>query len=180
MSGVNKVILIGNLGKKPELTYTASGIPICKFSIATTERMGKDESGQAKEHTEWHLIVAWRQLAEICQQYLDKGSKIYCEGKIRTSSWTTPEGEKKYKTEIHMDQMQMLSPRGQSSGEAMGDGGPNYEEYGGSGGGDRGGGAFRKESGSFPGNGAKPAGRTATAAQPEVINLDKLDDNDFF
>ena len=77
MVGVNKVILIGNLGAKPELRYTPSGVPVCNFSVATTERWGTDESGERKEHTEWHRIVAWRKLAEIFGQYLDKGSKFY-------------------------------------------------------------------------------------------------------
>lgn len=112
MTGVNKVILIGNLGAKPELRYTPSGVPLCNFNIATTERWGTDESGERKERTEWHRIVAWRKLAEICGQYLDKGSKVYIEGRIRSSSWTGDDNVKRYKTEIHADQMVMLTPKG--------------------------------------------------------------------
>ncbi len=112
MSGVNKVILIGNLGAKPELKYTPSGVPLCKFSIATTERWGTDESGEKKEHTEWHRITAWRKLAEICGQYLDKGTKVYIEGRIRTTKYTGNDGQTKYFTDIQADQMVILTPKG--------------------------------------------------------------------
>jgi single-strand DNA-binding protein len=112
MVGVNKVILIGNLGAKPELKYTASGVPMCKFSVATTERWGKDESGERKEHTEWHNITAWRKLAEICGQYLDKGTKVYIEGSIRTRKFTGNDGQTKYFTDIQADQMVILTPKG--------------------------------------------------------------------
>ena len=112
MTGVNKVILIGNLGAKPELRYTPSGVPVCNFNIATTERWGTDESGERKERTEWHRIVAWRKLAEICGQYLDKGTKVYVEGRIRSSSWTGDDNVKRYKTEVYADQMVILTPRG--------------------------------------------------------------------
>ena len=112
MTGVNKVILIGNLGAKPELRYTPSGVPVCNFNIATTERWGTDEGGERKERTEWHRIVAWRKLAEICGQYLDKGSKVYIEGRIRSSSWTGDDNVKRYKTEVYADQMVMLTPKG--------------------------------------------------------------------
>ena len=111
MSGVNKVILIGNLGGKPELKYTPEGVPVAKFNIATTERWGVDDSGQKREHTEWHRIVAWRKLAEICSQYLDKGSKVFIEGRIRTNKWTGQDGVTRYTTDIIADQMVMLSPK---------------------------------------------------------------------
>jgi len=111
MSGVNKVILIGNLGGKPELKYTPEGVPMAKFSIATTERWGVDDSGQKREHTEWHRIVAWRKLAEICSQYLDKGMKVFIEGRIRTNKWTGQDGIQRYSTDIIADQMVMLSPK---------------------------------------------------------------------
>ncbi|HYE79627.1 MAG TPA: single-stranded DNA-binding protein [bacterium] len=177
MSGVNKVILVGNLGRKPEIRYTSAGIPVANFTLATSERWGRDESGQNKEHTEWHNLVAWRKLAEICGQYLDKGSKIYCEGRLRTSSYTTQEGEKRYKTEIHIDEMVMLSARGERSEVPAGTYDQEYGQYGG--GNDRGGGAFRKEGGAAPTS--FPGGRTATEVEPpEVINLDNLDDDQFF
>lgn len=112
MAGVNKVILIGNLGAKPELKYIANGTPMCKFSIATTERWGKGEDGQTKEHTEWHNIVTWRRLAEICGEYLDKGTKVYIEGSIRTREYTGDDGVKKWFTNIQADQMVILTPKG--------------------------------------------------------------------
>ncbi|MCD6218007.1 single-stranded DNA-binding protein [bacterium] len=112
MSGVNKVILVGNLGAKPEATFTKSGIPMTKFRIATTEWIGKDESGNKKEHTEWHRIVTWRGLAEVCDKYLDKGTKVYIEGKIRTNKWTGDDNVTRYTTEIIADNMVILTPKG--------------------------------------------------------------------
>lgn len=109
---VNKVILIGNLGAKPEANFTKSGIPVTKFRIATTERFGKDESGNRKDHTEWHSIVAWRKLAEICGQYLDKGTKVYIEGRLRTTNWVGEDNIKRYRTEIVADNMEILTPKG--------------------------------------------------------------------
>lgn len=189
MAGVNKVILVGNVGSKPELKYTSSGVPFCNFSIATNERWGKDEQGQSKEHTEWHRLTAWRKLAEICAQYLDKGKQVYIEGRLRTRQWTTQEGEKRYTTEIQIDDMTMLgSGRGGGGGDfevpdSAYEGDQGFGGGGGGFGGDRGAGAFRKEpvgASSFPGNG-NGNGRSASAGSaPEVIDLDKLDDNEFF
>jgi single-strand DNA-binding protein len=110
--GVNKVILIGNLGQKPEIRYTSSGIPMAKFSIATTERYGADESGNRKERTDWHRCTAWRRLAEICGQYLDKGIKVYIEGRIHYSEAVGQDGVKRYFTDIQVDNMQILTPKG--------------------------------------------------------------------
>jgi len=118
MSGVNKVILIGNLGNKPELKYTNSGIPVAQFSLATTERFGKDDLGNLKQHVEWHRIRAWRKLGEICAQYLDKGSKVYIEGRIRTNKWDDKEGITRYTTEITADNLVMLSSKNQVDGES--------------------------------------------------------------
>jgi single-strand DNA-binding protein len=136
--GVNKVILIGHLGRKPEIRYTSSGVPVASFTLATTERWGTDESGQRKEHTEWHRITAWRKLAEICGQYLDKGTKIYVEGKIRRSEFTGQDGVKRYSTDIHIDQMEILTPKGVRESVPSE---PAYEEFpnssGGGGGGQR-------------------------------------------
>lgn len=111
--GVNKVILIGNLGAKPEVRYTSSGVPVARFRIATTERYGVDENGQRKEHTEWHSCTAWRKLAEICGQYLDKGTKVYIEGRIRSNEYTGKDGIARRGFEIHVDELQILSPKGQ-------------------------------------------------------------------
>jgi single-strand DNA-binding protein len=112
MTGVNKVILIGNLAAKPELKYTPSGVPVCNFRMATNERWGTDESGERRQHTEWHRIVAWRKLAEICAQYLDKGTKVYIEGALRTRSWTGNDNIQRWTTEIQADQMVILTPKG--------------------------------------------------------------------
>lgn len=108
---VNKVILVGNLGKDPELRYTASGTAVANFSLATTERY-KDRDGNSQEKTEWHNIVAWRQLAEICGKYLGKGRQVYIEGKIQTRSYEDRDGNRRYITEIVADQMQMLGRPG--------------------------------------------------------------------
>jgi len=121
---LNKVLLIGHLGKDPELSYTASGVAVAKFSIATNERW-KDQDGNTQERTEWHNIVAWRKLAEICGQYLKKGSKAYLEGRLQTRSWDDKNtGVKRYTTEIIADDLIMLD----SKGGAMEDPAKNIEE----------------------------------------------------
>ena len=112
---VNKVILIGNLGSDPEIRYTQSGTAIATFSLATTEKF-KDKDGQVKEQTEWHRIVAWSRLAEVCGEYLHKGSKAYIEGKLQTRKWTDQNGNDKYTTEIIAREMKMLTPRGDGGG----------------------------------------------------------------
>lgn len=119
---VNKVILVGNLGKDPELRYTPSGAAVVTFSIATSERY-KDREGNKQEKTEWHNIVAWRQLAEICGKYLHKGKQVFIEGKIQTRSYDDRDGNKKYITEIVADQMQMLGGRDE---KGAGSGGGSY------------------------------------------------------
>jgi len=116
---VNKVILVGNLGKDPELRYTPSGAAVATFSLATSERY-KDRDGQQQEKTEWHNIVAWRQLAEICGKYLHKGKQVYIEGRIQTRSYDDKDGNKRYITEIVADQMQMLGGRGEEGGQREG------------------------------------------------------------
>jgi single-strand DNA-binding protein len=110
MAGVNKVILVGNLGADPEVRYTASGTAVAKFRIATTERF-TDKEGNRQERTEWHRVVAWRKLAEICGQYLSKGKQVYIEGKIRNDTWEK-DGVKQYSYEIVADTMQMLGGPG--------------------------------------------------------------------
>jgi single-strand DNA-binding protein len=114
---VNKVILVGNLGKDPEVKFTPSGTPVAKFSLATNERY-KDKAGEWQDRTEWHNIVAWQRLAEIVGEYVKKGSKIYIEGRIQTSSWEDKQsGEKKYRTEIVANDLVLLSGRGEGDGE---------------------------------------------------------------
>jgi single-strand DNA-binding protein len=119
MLGVNKVILIGNLGKDPELRYTPGGQPTASFTLATTERWN-DKNGQRQERTEWHNIVAWGRLAELVSQYLKKGRAAYVEGRITNRSWDDRDGNKKYKTEIVASQVQFLSSGGAPSGSEGG------------------------------------------------------------
>ena len=109
MSSVNKVILIGNLGKDPEIKYMASGNPVCRFSLATNETW-KDKVGNAQERTEWHSIVAFGKLAEICGQYLTKGRLCYVEGSIRSGKYEDREGNERKSYDIIARQMRMLSP----------------------------------------------------------------------
>jgi len=114
---VNKVILVGNLGKDPELRYTPSGAAVATFSLATTNPF-KDREGNRQ--TEWHNIVAWRQLAEICGKYLHKGKQVYIEGRIQTRSYDDRDGNKRYITEIVAEQMQMLGSREDQGSYAAG------------------------------------------------------------
>ena len=128
MAGINKVILIGNLGKDPEVRYTQAGSPIAHFSIATSEKWKDKQSGQQQEKTEWHNITAFGRLAEISGEYLRIGSKVYIEGKLATSSWEK-DGQKHYKTEIHMREMQMLdSKEGAPRERSEPQGGPNLPQ----------------------------------------------------
>ncbi len=111
--GVNKVILVGNLGKDPEVRYMPNGNAVANFTVATSESW-KDQQGQMQERTEWHNIVMYRRLAEIAGEYLKKGSKVYLEGKLQTSKWQDQQtGQDRYKTEINVNEMQMLDSRGQ-------------------------------------------------------------------
>lgn len=120
MASVNKVILVGNLGRDPEVRYMPNGEAVCNFSIATTDTW-KDKSGAKQERTEWHNIVMYRKLAEIAGEYLKKGRPVYIEGRLQTRKWQTKEGQDRYTTEIIADQMQMLGTR--ESGGASYDGG---------------------------------------------------------
>jgi len=126
---VNKVILIGNLGKDPEVKVTPSGTPVAKFTLATNERY-KDKSGQWQDRTEWHNLVAWQRTAEIIGEYVKKGSKIYVEGSLRTSSWDDKNtGEKKYRTEIVVNDLVLLSGRGDGeSASRSASGGGNFDQ----------------------------------------------------
>ncbi len=108
-------MLIGNLGQDPEVRYTQSNTAVATLSIATSERF-KDSNGEYQERTEWHRVVAWGRTAEICQQYLSKGSKVYIEGPIQTRQWEDKDGQKRYTTEIKALQMVMLDSRGNAGG----------------------------------------------------------------
>ena len=113
MASVNKAILIGNLGKDPELRYTPAGVAVCTFSLATTEKWRDKNSNEQKESTTWHNIVLWRRQAEIAKEYLSKGSPVYIEGRIQTRSYDDKEGNKKWITEIVGDRLQLLGRRGE-------------------------------------------------------------------
>lgn len=110
MAGVNKVILIGNLGKDPEVRYLEGGIAVANFPIATTETF-RDKNGNKNEQTEWHQIVLWRRLAEVAEKFLKKGMQVYIEGKIRSRNWEDKDGNKRYTTEIFGDTLTILSRR---------------------------------------------------------------------
>jgi single-strand DNA-binding protein len=115
MASVNKVILIGNLGRDPEVRYMPSGDAVATLNLATTEKW-KDKSGEAQEQTEWHRISFFGRQAEICGEYLRKGSSIYVEGRLQTRKWTDKEGVERYSTEIRGDRMQMLGGRSGATG----------------------------------------------------------------
>ena len=131
MAGVNKAILIGNLGRDPELRYTQSGQPVVNFSIATTESWNKKDGSGREEKTEWHRIVAWGRTAELCAQYLSKGRQVYVEGRLQTREWENRDGQKQRTTEIVANTVQFIGGRGGGGGGAAGGGG----ETGGGGGG---------------------------------------------
>ena len=140
MAGVNKAILVGNLGRDPEIRYTASGQPVCTFSLATTENWVKE--GKREERTEWHRIVVWGKAAENCANYLAKGRQVYIEGRIQTNEWEDKVGQKRKTTEINAQTVQFLGNRGGGpggGGSPAGGGGPGSGSP--SGGGSSGGGA---------------------------------------
>jgi single-strand DNA-binding protein len=110
MAGVNKAIIVGNLGRDPEVRYTPDGTAVANFSVATSETWTDKQSGEKKERTEWHRIVAWRRLGEICGEYLSKGSQVYVEGKLQTRSWEQ-DGVTRYTTEIYANTVQFLGGR---------------------------------------------------------------------
>lgn len=116
MSSVNKVILIGNLGKDPEVRYTASGTAVGNFNIATNETWNNKE-GKREERTEWHRIVCWAKTAELCGEYLSKGRTVYVEGRLQTREWNDKDGNKRYTTEIVAQTVRFLGGRGDSAGK---------------------------------------------------------------
>ncbi|MBN31153.1 MAG: single-stranded DNA-binding protein [Crocinitomicaceae bacterium] len=115
MAGINKAILVGNLGKDPEMRYTPNGVAVCSFPMATSETYKDRTSGERITQTEWHNIVIWRGMAETAEKYLRKGSQVYIEGKIKTRSWEDQQGQKRYTTEIVADVMQLLDRPNSSS-----------------------------------------------------------------
>ena len=143
--GVNKVILVGNLGNDPETKYMPSGDAVTNLSVATSESWKDKQTGEQKDRTEWHRVAMFGRLAEIAAEYLRKGSQVYIEGKIRTRKWQDQQGNDKYTTEIIANEMQMLGSRSGGGAPAMGGGsggpppGPPSQGSGGSGGGSPGG-----------------------------------------
>ena len=134
MASLNKVMLIGNLGKDPEVRFTASGQAVASFSLATSEKF-KGKSGDMEERTEWHNITLWGKLAEIAGEYLSKGKTVYIEGRLQTRKWQDKSGNDRYTTDIVGDKMQMLSAKGERSGGGDSSSSPrsggsssNYEE----------------------------------------------------
>ena len=125
---LNKVMLVGRLGRDPETRYTNSGSAVANFSMATTDTW-KDKSGQKQERTEWHNIVAWARLADFTQNYLKKGKLIYVEGRLQTRDWTDNQNVKHWKTEIVANTIQFMEPRGDGDQAASG-GGPTHEDPG--------------------------------------------------
>ena len=156
MASVNKVILVGNLGKDPEVRYTADGAAIANITLATTDTWKDKATGEKKEATEWHRVSFFGKLAEIAGQYLKKGRSVYIEGRIRTRKWQDKEGQDRYTTEIIADQMQMLGSREGMGGPATDDDGGGGRSYAGGGGG---------------GGAAKPA-----PAKKPAGNFDDMDD----
>ena len=137
MASVNKVILVGNLGRDPEVRYSPNGAAICNITLATSRNWKDRESGERREETEWHRVVLYNRLAEIAGEYLKKGRSVYIEGRLQTRKWQDKEGQDRWTTEIVADQMQMLG--GRDGGEGGGGGGGGYGgRSGGSGGGGRG------------------------------------------
>ena len=164
MASVNKVILLGNLGRDPETRYTTGGDAVCNLNIATSEQW-KDKSGEKQEKTEWHRVVLFGRQAEIAGEYLKKGRSVYIEGRLQTRKYTDKDGVEKYSTEIVGDRMQLIG------GAREGGGGDTDFPGAGSGGGGGGGGAPRREGGGGGGGGAKPASGGAKK------NVDDFDDD---
>lgn len=181
--GVNKVILVGNLGNDPEVRYMPNGNAVANLSLATSESW-KDQQGQPQERTEWHRLTMYRRLAEIAGEYLKKGSQIYVEGKLQTRKWQDQQGNDKYTTEIIVDQMQMLGGRGGEAGGGNGgyqrqqnNQGGGYQNQGGGynqapaqGGQQQGGqqgGYNQNQGGGFNQGGNQPQPKTPPMAEPD-------------
>ena len=120
MSGINKAIVVGRLGNDPELKYTPSGAGVCNFSLATSETWTDKNSGQKNERTEWHRVVVWGKLAELCNQYLSKGRQAFVEGRLQTRSWDDKDGNKRYTTEINATTVQFIGGASTGAGDNAG------------------------------------------------------------
>lgn len=179
MASVNKVIIIGNLGRDPEVRYTPSGAAVCNVSVATTRNWKSREGGERQEETEWHRVVFYDRLAEIAGEYLKKGRPVYVEGRLKTRKWTDKEGKEQYTTEIIAEQMQLLGGRegGGGGGDDMGGGG-GYSRGNRGGNNDMGGGGDFDAPAPAPRAAARPAPapRQAPAAKP-ATGFDDMDDD---
>ena len=168
MASINKVILIGNLGRDPEVRYTPSGAAVCNISLATTRNWKNRDSGDKVEETEWHRVVFYDRLAEIAGEYLKKGRPVYVEGRLKTRKWQDKDGVEKYTTEIIAEQMQLLGGReGMGGGDDGGGGYSRSDEGGGGGGGDRPARAPQRPA----------ASRQAPAPQKSSTGFDDMDDD---
>ncbi|WP_127995999.1 single-stranded DNA-binding protein [Piscinibacter defluvii] len=163
MASLNKVHLIGNLGRDPEVRYTPNGNAVCNVSIATTRQWKNKDSGERQEETEWHRVVFYDRLAEIAGEYLKKGRSVYVEGRLKTRKWQDKEGKDQYTTEIIATEMQMLGGR-----EGMGAGGGGEADDYGDGGGSR--------PAARPAAAARPAPQKPAAAKP-ATGFDNMDDD---
>jgi single-strand DNA-binding protein len=159
MASINKVILIGNLGRDPEVRYTPNGSAVCNVSVATSRNWKNKESGEKVEETEWHRVVFYDRLAEIAGEYLKKGRSVYVEGRLKTRKWQDKEGKEQYTTEVVATDMQMLGGREGMGGGAPSDEGGGYTE-----------GAPRSAPAARPAAAQKPAGKPATG-------FDAMDDD---
>ena len=181
MASVNKVILIGNLGKDPELRYNPSGVAFCTVTLATSRNWKNRETGERQEETEWHRVVFNDKLAEIVGQYCKKGKPIYVEGRLRTRKWQDKEGRDTYTTEIMADQMQLLG--GREGGGDEGGGGGGGSSYGGGrqaargGNNDRGGDDFDAAPAPAPRSAAPRAPAPRPAPQKSSTGFDDMDDD---
>ena len=168
MAGVNKVILIGNLGNDPDMRYMPNGEPVANISIATSETWNDKNTGEKREKTEWHRVVAYRRIAEVIGQYTRKGSKLYVEGRLQTRKWTDQSGQQRYTTEIIADNIQMLDSRGGGEGSFGGNGGGNYPNNRSGGYGQQGGGYDQDYGGSYDQDYGAPSG--GNRPQPPTPN----------
>ncbi len=174
MASINKVILIGNLGRDPEVRYTPNGNAVCNISVATTRNWKDKNSGEKVEETEWHRVVFYDRLAEIAGEYLKKGRSVYVEGRLKTRKWADKDGKDNYTTEVIADNMQLLGGRDGMGGGEEGGGGGGYARSGGGGGrSSMGGGDDRGE----PAPRSAPAPR-APASRPPAKSSTGFDDMD--
>ena len=167
MASVNKVIIVGNLGRDPETRYATSGSAICNITVATSRQWKDKTSGEKKEETEWHRVVFYDRLAEIAGEYLKKGRPVYVEGRLKTRKWQDKEGVDRYTTEIVAEEMQLLGSREGGGGGGSGGGGGGDVEFGSG----SGGGAARSGGGAGAGAGAKSSGGGG-GAKPKTDDFD--------